>query len=202
VRDTAPIPDALFELQLGELDPRLLYHPGHTWVRIEDPARVRIGLDTFAARIAGRPRSVIVPQPGTRVRRGHPCAWLDLAGGTLTILSPLSGVLLEPSPRALATPEAGAEDPRRTDWLLVLEPEDLQRDLRHLEPAARFARRVERDARAWKRQIRCELRAYAPHLGATLQDGGSLVEDLDQLLGPRRRCEIARSFLGCGRCLR
>ena len=65
-----------------------------------------------------------------------------------------------------------------------------------------FARRVARDTEQWRRKVTHVLRQHAPAVGATLADGGAAVEDLDQLLGPRRRCELAAFFLAAWRATR
>jgi len=201
-RDGAAGPEDLLNLQIGSLDPRLLYHRGHTWVHLEASDRARVGLDAFATRIAGRPRSVVVPHPGAQLRRGRPCAWIDLVGGTLTVLAPISGTVIETNAEIAVTPALLESDPFGRGWLFAVQPSDSARDLRRLEDAPTFTRRLERDLDAWRRRVHRDLRPGWPHLGETLQDGGVRVENLDDLLGPRRRYEIALYFLGAGRCLR
>jgi glycine cleavage system H protein len=185
----------LLDLRLPELDSRLRYHATHTWVRFGDGARVRVGIDPFASRIAGPLRSVVLPQPGTRVRRGHPCAWLDEEGGTLTVLSPVSGVIVEVNASLATSPEPVARDPLGAGWLLELEASDLEMESHRLVAAGEFERRVESDVERWRHQVCKAVRRAAPPVGLTLADGGARVTDVGQLIGARRRHEIAASFL-------
>jgi glycine cleavage system H lipoate-binding protein len=165
---------------------------------------VRIGLDAFAARIAGRPRAVVMERAGTRLGRGQPCAWLDVAGGTLSIRSPLAGKVLSSNPLVVKQPELLADDPYGEGWLFDFQPTDLDRDLLALRPATDFAAHVARDAATWRQLARRALLAPArgQELGQTLQDGGEPTSDLDVLLGSHRRCALAARFLGKRRRIR
>jgi glycine cleavage system H lipoate-binding protein len=188
--------EALLALEVPPPDPGLRYHPAHTWARLEGPARVRVGLDHFATRIVGPLRSVILPHPGTRVRRGHPCAWLDQEGGTLTVLAPVSGTILGCNPQATANPEIVSRDPQGQGWLIELQPSDLDADLNRLQDARLTRLRTAQEIDRWARRVRRELRHRADaEVGATLADGGVRITDVGQLIGPRRRHAIAVEFL-------
>jgi glycine cleavage system H protein len=187
---------------IANLDRANLYHPHHTWVRKIADDRVRVGVDAFALQVAGAPRSVVIVQPGTRVRRDHACAWLDEPGGTLAIQAPLSGVVLAVNPAVLSSPATLAADPFGDGWLFELQPSDLPGESPRLASAERFVPRLEHDALAWRRRIQAAMRNPGAALGTTLGDGGAPVQDLDVLLGVRRRLEIAAEFLGSGRVAR
>ena len=194
----APSPAGLggLDLDLPDLDPALRYHAAHTWARLESPARARIGVDPFAAHIVGPLRSVILLHRGAHVRRGHACAWLDHEGGTLTVLAPLSGVILECNAAAVARPDVVCGDPLGGGWLLCLQPTELDAELHRLQGARAFRRRVQRDAEVWRREVRRAMRRASPAVGHTMADGGVRVTDVGQLIGARRRHEIAAHFLG------
>src|SRR5690349_531670 len=42
----------------------LRYRPGHTWALNESPSLVRVGMDDFAAKLAGKFESITLPQRG------------------------------------------------------------------------------------------------------------------------------------------
>ena len=48
------------------------YHPAHLWVRREGANRVRVGIDAFAAHLLADLDRVMLPPPGTPVRRDAP----------------------------------------------------------------------------------------------------------------------------------
>lgn len=186
--------ESLLRLRLPSLDPAGLYHPAHTWVRRDSPGRARIGLDAFAVRIAGHPRGVVLPPPGTHLRQGHPCAWLDTPGGTLTVLAPISGLVVEGNGEVVASPERIGAEPFAAGWLLVLLPSNWEREESRLTPAADFHRTLARDLVTWRSSVLQAMRSRSPAIGPTLADGGARVTDLDELLGARRRCELALPF--------
>src|SRR5690348_4289841 len=47
----------------------LRYHPGHTWALNESPSLVRVGMDDFAAKLAGKFESISLPQRGQWIRQ-------------------------------------------------------------------------------------------------------------------------------------
>jgi glycine cleavage system H protein len=186
--------EALLRRRLPPLHMECIYHPAHTWVRRETPTRARIGLDAFVARIAGRPRGVVLPPPGTPIRQGHPCAWLDTPGGTLTVLAPISGLVVEANGVLTGSPEQTGAEPFAGGWLLLLLPSDWEREAQRLAPAEDFHRTVARDLVAWRSVVLQAIRARSPAVGPTFADGGTRVTDLDQLIGPRRRWEFALPY--------
>jgi glycine cleavage system H lipoate-binding protein len=191
----------LLRIELPDLEPRYLYHPGHVWACIDDPERVRIGVDPFAIRIAGRLRSIVMPPRGLQLRRGHPCAWLDTPGGTLGVLAPFSGAVLAANPAIGTAAQRLHADPFESGWLLDLLPSALAADSARLEPAQAFARRLARDTTRWQSMIRRAVRPQVPRVGPTLADGHLPVATLDELLGARRRAAIAAYFFAGGRAV-
>ena len=148
----------------------------------------------------GRLRCIVLPTLGTRVQRGHPCAWLDQQGGTLTLLAPMTGIVTERN--AGFTARAGFElrDPQRADWLLCLRPLRSRAEWDSLLPAADFAPRMQADFAEWRRTLEREVAGFAPAgVGRTAADGGIRVRDLASLLGDPRVHQLAAFFLGSGR---
>src|ERR1700693_1022022 len=54
-----------------EVPENLRYHPGHTWALSESPNLVRVGLDDFASKLAGKVDSINLPQRGQWIRQGQ-----------------------------------------------------------------------------------------------------------------------------------
>jgi glycine cleavage system H lipoate-binding protein len=181
---------------LPRLDPRSRFERTHTWVRDEGPAGVRMGVDPFVARIAGRLRCLVLAAVGTRLRRGQPCAWLDQPGGTLTVLSPLTGVVRARNEAFSRRSEFELRDPQGKEWLLLLRPLRLVTESRGLEPPESFAAIVEEDFRSWQRRLAEALGEGAAGLGPTAADGGVRVRDLGELLGELRLHRLAAPYLG------
>ncbi len=179
--------------ELPPLAPGHLYARAHTWVCAEDNGRARIGLDPFAARIVGPLRCVILAPVGTRLRKGHPCAWLDQHGGTLTVLAPISGQVVACNEALGRRTDFALRDPLQSEWLLALQPFRLRAETRDLLEAPAFAPRVGEDLVAWQGALRLKLEA--PSLGKTMADGGVAVRNLKELLGSPELHRLAARFL-------
>ena len=179
--------------ELPPLAPGHVYARAHTWVHAEDNGRARIGLDPFAARIVGPLRCVILAPVGTRLRKGHPCAWLDQHGGTLTVLAPISGQIVACNEALGRRTDFALRDPLQSEWLLALQPFRLRAETRDLLEAPAFAPLVDEDLVAWQGALRLKLEA--PSLGKTMADGGVAVRNLKELLGSPELHRLAARFL-------
>lgn len=201
-RDEYPALESILTLHLQDPPCDRSYHEGHTWVRLEPDGTARIGIDAFAAAIVGQVRGVVAPHPGTLLRRGRPCAWIDETGGTLTLWAPLSGRLLEIN-RALETmPQAAVVDPYENGWILRIAPSDLAAEQKHLDCAADCQSRSRRDRDAWTQRVLRHVHRSDPKIGPVLQDGGEAVHSADALLGPTLRHALASPFFDRGRTAR
>lgn len=97
------------------------FHPGHTWARPEngDGSVLRVGLDAFAARLAGRPEGISAGKVGDALRAGEKGWTLTINGKRIGMLAPVDGEILAFNESALASPAAAvSEDPYGRGWIL------------------------------------------------------------------------------------
>jgi len=146
-----------------ELPGDRLYHRGHTWVRKADDGTLEVGLDPFGVRLLGLPEQLRLPEPGERLFVNGPAFRVRRGGATARVLSPVDGTVVE-----TGGPEAG--------WYLRVKPDAPEPNLKHLLDA--------HEAQAWLRADLERLHGLlAPTpLGASLQDGGELADDLPRAL--------------------
>ena len=69
----------------------LRYHPGHTWALSESPNLVRIGMDDFASKLAGKIEHVTLPQRGQWIRQGQKVWSIVRNGVKVDMVSPIEG---------------------------------------------------------------------------------------------------------------
>lgn len=173
------------------------FHPGHAWAR-EVPAddSVLVGWDDLARRVIGPPDEIRLPDPGTRVRLGQPAWSLSADGGTVEMLSPVEGEVLEVNPALAAQPDILTRDPYGDGWLMRVRPDSrvaLRRNLLSGPPA-----------RDWMRWAEERLGALlAPEgvdaeLATTLADGGMPTLGLGRAFAPERWVDVARELLLTG----
>ena len=135
-----------------------LYHRGHTWVKKERDGTLTVGLDSFAARIVGKPDLVALPKIGTRLRVNGTGWLIEKHGTKIRVLSPVEGKVI-----AVGSSEK--------DFYLRVKPEG-EIDLRHLLKGA--------EIRTWivHEVERLQAALAAENVGVSLTDGGELVNDL------------------------
>src|ERR1019366_10533058 len=71
----------------------LRYHPGHTWALSESPSLVRVGMDDFASKLAGKLESITLPQRGQWIRQGQKMCTLQRDGCEVEMVSPIEGTV-------------------------------------------------------------------------------------------------------------
>lgn len=108
-------------------------HSGHCWLKVEEGQTVRIGLDDFAARLLGPPDRVHPPLLGQRVEANQPGPVLERDNRHAVLISPVSGVVTAVNPVYFdESPPPPSTDPYENGWLLVVQCDDLRKDLANL----------------------------------------------------------------------
>jgi len=165
----------------------LLYHPGHTWAAAEGPNRVRIGIDDFAAKLAGGVTRIEVPARGKWVRQGQTIIALHRDGRQLDLVSPIEGEVIDINPNIDHDPNATRTDPYGDGWLLTVSSPDAKTNFRNLLGGTL--------ARRWMDDDAARLRALAPAMaGVTAQEGGEAVDDFVTQLPEAEWEKVAREF--------
>lgn len=163
------------------------YHPGHGWAMRERKNVVRIGIDDFAARLAGKIEGIELPKPGQWLRQGQR-SWKLLRGGkTAEMVSPIEGEVLEVNPEVLRDPSLLRRDPYGEGWLMSIHVPDEEGTTRNFIP---------RDLiRGWMENVAEKLYARQPELcGAVAADAGEPVEDLAEALGESNWQELTSEY--------
>ncbi|MGA2133872.1 MAG: glycine cleavage system protein H [Bryobacteraceae bacterium] len=150
---------------------RLSYHPGHSWALRERRNLVRVGMDEFAAALAGRIERIELPKPGHWIRQGQRAWSLFRDGEKTEMVSPMEGEVVEINPEVIANPELLRKDPYGKGWLALINVPDEESTARNLVPKGMV--------RSWMREAVGRLYAQQPQLaGAAAADGGLPTEDL------------------------
>ncbi len=150
---------------------QLSYHPGHSWVLQERRNLVRIGVDEFAAALAGHVERIELPKPGQWLRQGQKAWSLVRDGEKAEMVSPTEGEVVEINPEVTANPELLRKDPYGKGWLAMIHVPDEESTARNLVPKGLV--------RSWMREAVGRLYARQPQLaGAVSADGGLPSADL------------------------
>jgi glycine cleavage system H protein len=175
-------------LEEGFLVPdNVRYHPGHAWVASERAHLATVGMDEFAAALAGKIDSIELPRPGTWIRQGQRAIKLHRNGEVVELASPTEGEVLEINPEVLSDPSLVRREPFAGGWLLRVHVPDEEGTTRNLIP--------QKLVRPWMRDAVKRLYALQPQLaGAAAAEGGRPVEDLSAALGEEKWKEITAEF--------
>lgn len=165
----------------------LRYHPGHAWLLRERKNVMRIGINEFAAALAGRIDKIELPKPGQWLRQGQKGWSMLRAGQKAEMLSPVEGEVVEINPEVLQNPALLREDPYGKGWLMTVFAPDEEASLRNLLPTELV--------KSWMQQTVDKLYTMQPSLaGATAADGGRPADDLSAAIPDVSWAELTRRF--------
>jgi glycine cleavage system H protein len=170
-----------------ELPDNRRYHPGHTWALQESPTLVRVGLDDFGARLAGKIDEITLPKRGQWIRQGQKFATLVRDGQKTEIVSPVEGEVTAVNEALLGNAAILNSDPYGQAWFASVISPDLPTSFRNLLNGTL--------ARKWMADASSRLQMRIPALaGAVAQDGGVAVHDLTVHMPTTKWSEITREF--------
>jgi glycine cleavage system H protein len=170
-----------------ELPENLRYHLGHTWALQESPTLVRVGIDDFGARLAGKIDGITLPKRGQWLRQGQKFAILHRDGQSVELVSPVEGEVTNVNEALIANTQLSNSDPYGEGWFVSVIAPDLPVSFRNLLNGSL--------ARKWMAEAASRLQARVPALaGVVAQDGGLAMHDLTAQLPSEKWGEITKEF--------
>jgi glycine cleavage system H protein len=170
-----------------ELPENRRYHQGHTWALQESPTLVRVGIDDFGARLAGKVDGITLPKRGQWLRQGQRFATLHHDGQSVDLISPVEGEVTNVNEALAANAWLSNSDPYGEGWFVSVIAPDLQISFRNLLNGSL--------ARKWMAEAASQLRVRVPALaGAVAQDGGIAMHDLTAQLPTEKWGQITKEF--------
>lgn len=172
----------------------VFYHPDHCWVKVENPEKVRIGIDCLLTQLIANVKVVILPRAGSLAGQGECYAHIIQEDYIVPVISPLSGLVQAVNPRLKKEPELITADPRGDGWLVTIKPENLESDLKNLlfgRKALLWYRKEEKEIIVRTTEL---MMKHSPQaVGPTMQDGGariSCLQDLLNVVDAKQRAQI------------
>jgi glycine cleavage system H protein len=163
------------------------YHLGHTWALQESPTLVRVGIDDFGARLAGKIEGITLPKRGQWLRQGQKFATLHRDGQSVDMVSPVEGEVTNVNEALIVNTALSNTDPYGEGWFVSVISPDLSVSFRNLLNGSL--------ARKWMAEAASRLQARVPALaGAVAQDGGVAMHDLTVQLPTEKWGKITREF--------
>ena len=122
-----------------------LYSAEGLWARPEGN-RVRIGLSDFVQQHNGDVAFAEVKAVGTNVAFGDEIATIETIKVNLSLISPVTGKVVEVNPAMSTAPEAINQDPFGAGWLAVVEATGWEADKSRLLNSQAYFAKMKRDA--------------------------------------------------------
>jgi len=163
-------------------------HRGHAWVKIEEGATVRIGLDDFALRLLGPLDRIEAPLMGKVVEQGRGDIVLNRSTNAARLQSPVSGVVTDVNPVLRERGSLANQDPYTQGWVMRLHSKRLRQDLKGLM--------IGEQARAYlDEEVEQLYRVIEAETGPLAADGGYLADDIFGNLPGTSWRKLTRLFL-------
>jgi glycine cleavage system H protein len=192
-----PEEDGIEELLGGDfsagINGAIFYHPDHCWVKVENPERVRIGIDDLLTQLITNIKVAILPQVGSFIGRGECYAHIIQEDYILPIVSPLSGSIETINHRLKKGPELITNDPKGDGWLITVRPENLESDLKNLLFGRKALSWYQKEEKEIIDRTALMLKKSHHDVGPTMQDGGvriSCLQDILNIVDSKQKTQI------------
>ena len=123
----------------------LRYHKEHTWVRISGK-KATIGITDYAQESLGDIVYVDLPEVESIAEANSEISEIESAKTTSSVISPVSGTVIEVNEDLIESPEIINEEPYGKGWIAVIEIRDTW-ELDELMDASEYERYVEEEGK-------------------------------------------------------
>lgn len=123
----------------------LKYHKEHTWVRVSGK-KATVGITDYAQDALGDIVYIDLPETDTTIEANSELAEIESTKATSSVISPVSGAVIEVNDDLSESPEIINEEPYGKGWIAVIEIDDAS-EVDDLMDAADYAKYVEEEAK-------------------------------------------------------
>ncbi|HCC68811.1 MAG TPA: glycine cleavage system protein GcvH [Nitrospiraceae bacterium] len=120
------------------------YHREHTWVKVSGK-KATVGITNYAQESLGDIVYIDLPEIDTVVEANSELAEIESTKATSSVISPVSGTVIEVNDELVEAPEIINEDPYGKGWIAVLEI-DNPSEVSDLMDASEYEKYVEEEA--------------------------------------------------------
>jgi glycine cleavage system H protein len=123
----------------------LRYHKEHTWVKVSG-RKATIGITDYAQDALGDIVYIDLPEVDVNVEANSEIGEIESTKATSSIISPISGRVIEVNEKLSESPEIINEDPYGKGWIAIVEVDDAS-ELDDLMDVSEYERYVEEEAK-------------------------------------------------------
>jgi len=122
-----------YEVRIG-----LLYTEEHEWVKVED-GKARMGVTDYAQKSLHEIVYVELPEEGIEVEQMKPMGTMESIKAVSEVYSPVSGRVIKINEKLRDSPELVNKSPYDEGWIAVIEPSNLDEELKRLLTPEQYA---------------------------------------------------------------
>lgn len=123
----------------------LKYHKEHTWVKVSGK-KATIGITDYAQDALGDIVYIDLPEPDATIDVNSELAEIESTKATSSVISPVSGTVIEINEDLSESPEIINEEPYGKGWIAILEISD-ESEFDDLMDAADYEKYIEEEAK-------------------------------------------------------
>ncbi|MHA1440973.1 MAG: glycine cleavage system protein H, partial [Candidatus Heimdallarchaeota archaeon] len=116
-----------------EFDENLHYFTGgdgHVWLEKLDDGKIKVGFDDFGQKLAGKILFVRTVPPGKARKKGSSLGTIETGKYVGAVRCPVNGTIVEINQAVKDTPALINDDPYGNGWIAIIEPDNLEEDLK------------------------------------------------------------------------
>lgn len=101
----------------------------HSWMMMEENGVILLGVEGSFVQSIGKVQTIYLPDVGDELRQGG--SYLQIFSSDMrshSILSPLSGTVVEVNQKVIENPESALQDPYGEGWLIRLKPSRFEQE--------------------------------------------------------------------------
>ena len=156
----------------------LFFSKNHTWTHLEISGMAKVGLDDLLLHITGDVKFNNLKKPGDWVKKGDAIASIDRNGKQLTVLSPISGEIINTNSKLNEDPMAVSQDPYGQGWVYKIKPTNWIAETNAYYLAEDASRWAAQELLRFKDFLAITSKKYSTEPALiTLQDGGEICDN-------------------------
>jgi glycine cleavage system H protein len=121
----------------------LKYHKEHTWARVSGK-KATIGITDYAQKALGDIVYIDLPEVDSNIEFNSEIGEIESTKATSSIISPLTGRIIEVNEDLTESPETINEDPYGKGWIAIVEIDDVA-EVNDLMDASEYEKYVEEE---------------------------------------------------------
>ena len=123
----------------------LRYHKEHTWVKVAGK-KATVGITDHAQEALGDIVYIDLPDADTSIEANSELAEIESTKATSSVISPVSGTVIEVNEELSESPEIINEEPYGKGWIAVIEIDD-ESEVDDLMDATEYERYLEEESK-------------------------------------------------------